>query len=101
MAAALTSGEYGKRPSSYPVRGWHHPGYHTGHSAYHYSLNANHPGFTGELFYGNTPIDSAQRHIELAGTLVHEYFHHKYPGETDTTGINSRVNSCVPGYIGT
>lgn len=103
VKSALQNNEYGRRESNYSVRGWHHPGYHTGDSQYHYSINKGHPGFTGvmEDFFS---IDEQQQLIELAGTLVHEYFHHKYEDETDYTGptggIRARTSACVSGYIG-
>jgi hypothetical protein len=99
VQAALTNGQFGQRTSSYPIRGWHHSGYHTGSSSFHYSINTTHPGWTsGSL----TPTQKA---IELAGTLVHEYFHHTYPNEdhypsSAGPGIDDRTQQCVPGYQG-
>lgn len=102
VRAAIRAGDYGSRTHSWEsIRGWHHDEFHDGETKYHFSINTHHPGWTGEMPDG-TPIDSAQRPIELAGTLVHEYFHHKYPDETDHSrpGIRSRTSACVPGYMG-
>ena len=95
---ALAGGQYGERPHSWPIRGWHHRGYHTGNSNFHYSINQSHPGWTGQLYSGGN-IGPTQQLIELAGTLVHEYFHHAYPAESESQ-IQNRTSNCVSGYIG-
>ena len=98
VEAALPAGEYGSRTHSWPIRGWHHKGFHTGESDYHYSINESHPGWTGELYSGES-ISPDQMLIELAGTMAHEFFHHLYPNETEAQ-IDSRTHACVEGYIG-
>lgn len=98
VANALQAGEYGMRSHSWPIRGWHHSKFHTNESAYHYSFNQSHPGWTGTTYEGES-IGPTQQLIELAGTSVHEYFHHIYPGESESQ-IQKRTTLCVPGYMG-